>query len=153
MGRIQTPPSVKPGGSLEEPKRSALLMVNTTEMGTMIERLGCKFDLLYSKRAFVHWFLKEGMEETEFTIAREDVAAVVLALGRAAQLLGLCQIEFVYSLSPLLPCLVWFLETMFPFERLGTRREKNFRVKFEVAVNDFCVVCSKIKQVSGQATG
>lgn len=53
--------------------RAVCMMSNTTAIAEAWTRLCGKFDLMFKKRAFVHWYESEGMEKEEFNSAREDI--------------------------------------------------------------------------------
>lgn len=54
LGICNEPPANVPGGDLAKVSRSLCMLSNTTAIATAWSRLDRKFDLLYSKRAFVH---------------------------------------------------------------------------------------------------
>ena len=54
LGICNEPPAQVPGGDLAKVSRSVCMLSNTTAIAAAWSRLDHKFDLLYSKRAFVH---------------------------------------------------------------------------------------------------
>jgi tubulin alpha len=48
-------------------------ITNSTSFAGNLRQIGQQFDRLYSKRAFVHWFVGMGLEDSIFDYAREDL--------------------------------------------------------------------------------
>lgn len=55
VGINNQPPSLVPDGDLAPAPRSVCMLSNTTAIAEAWARLNHKFDLMYAKRAFVHW--------------------------------------------------------------------------------------------------
>jgi len=52
------------------------MISNSTAVVNVWTNMGKNFDLLLSQRAFIHWYVSEGMEESELTDARENIISL-----------------------------------------------------------------------------
>jgi len=58
-------------------KMSATFIGNTTAIQDMFKRVAEQFTAMFRRKAFLHWYTGEGMDETEFTEAESNVNDLV----------------------------------------------------------------------------
>lgn len=71
------PPVTVPGGDIAAVGRACVMVANNTGLQMEWEKLSRKFDLMFAKKAFIHWYLMEGLEEVDFLETRLDIQTLI----------------------------------------------------------------------------
>lgn len=76
IGINNRPPKFLPERHVAASLRGVAMIASNTSIGDAFSSLNHKFDVMFAKKAFVHWYLNEGMEMDDFREARHNLAAL-----------------------------------------------------------------------------
>jgi len=54
-------------------KMSSTFIANSTSIQELFRRINDQFKVMYKRKAFIHWYIQEGMDEMEFTEAENNI--------------------------------------------------------------------------------
>ncbi|XP_055907739.1 tubulin alpha chain-like isoform X2 [Eupeodes corollae] len=77
VGTNSEPPYSVPGGGLGNTNKSLVVLSNNTSIRRTWCRLIDKYDQLYRRKAFIHHYLAEGLEEASLAEASEDICTLI----------------------------------------------------------------------------
>lgn len=77
VGLVESPPAIVKQSGLGKTTRQLTALYNSTLVVNPLKSILYRFNTLLSKKAFLHWFLQEGMEEAEFCECAEDVQTIM----------------------------------------------------------------------------
>jgi tubulin beta len=68
---------------------SPTFMANSTSIQELFKRVGEQFSAMFRRRAFLHWYTGEGMDEMEFTEADSNMNHLISEYQQYQESLGL----------------------------------------------------------------
>ena len=57
-------------------KMSATFIANNTAIQELFKRIQCQFVAMFKRKAFLHWFTEEGMEEKQFCEVKNQLFCI-----------------------------------------------------------------------------
>jgi len=69
-------PCTVPDGDIAPLQRAVCMLCNSTAMREAWVDINSKYCKMLNKKAFIHWYTSEGMEESEFSVAQQNLATL-----------------------------------------------------------------------------
>ncbi|VUZ51631.1 unnamed protein product [Hymenolepis diminuta] len=85
VGITNETPVARWDSGIGQMSKNVVMLANNSAVGQAWQRIVRKYYMLYSKRAFVHWYVGEGMEEDEFNEALVNMTSLVKDYEEAAK--------------------------------------------------------------------
>merc|ERR1712212_984146 len=90
-------------------KMAATFTGNSTAIQELFKRISEQFTAMFRRKAFLHWYTGEGMDETEFTEAESNMNDLVSEYQQYQEATAEDEGEF----APLLSMNVWLVSSLF----------------------------------------